>query len=62
MRNMTTPPRKRQPTYRDPDLSDKWIKEAEWRANNDPFWPKDARKITLRLVKELRRVNRETGR
>ncbi len=59
---MTNPPRKRQTSYRDPDLSDKWIKEAEWRANNDAFWPKDARKITLRLIKELRRVNRETGR
>lgn len=62
MTDNTRPPRKRDRSYRDPDLSDKWIAEAEWRAKNSPFWANDSKKIILRLVEELRKVNRETGR
>ena len=62
MSNRTRPPRPRTRSYRDPDLSDKWLDEAEWRAKNSPFWAGDSKKIILRLVEELRKVNRETGR
>lgn len=50
---------------RDPDLSDKWLGEAEWRALHDQsrkFERTDSRKIILRLVEELRRVNKEYDR
>lgn len=59
---MTRAPRPRRQSYRDPDLSDQWLHEAEYRARHELGWPKDARKITLRLIKELRRLNRETQR
>lgn len=62
MSGSTRPPSPRSGSYRDPDLSDKWLSEAEWRAVNTKLWPKDARKIILRLVLEVQRINRETGR
>lgn len=60
----TKPPRKRTSSYRDPDLSDKWLREAEYRALNDRTlnYESDSRKMILRLVKELKKVNKETGR
>lgn len=47
-------------SYRDPDLSDQWLSEAEWRAvrESSRFGSGDARKIILRLVREVRRLNR----
>lgn len=45
--------------YRDPDLSKKWLSEAEWRAHNDrglKFMLTDSRKIILRLVEEVRKL------
>lgn len=63
---MTTPPKKREDSYRDPTLSDKWLAEAEWRALNPNDSPKltqrDAQKLILRLVEEVRNINKETGR
>ncbi len=60
----TRPPRRRSGSYRDPDLSDRWLREARWRAERG--WPnlglRDARRIILRLVTEVERINRETGR
>lgn len=47
-------------SYRDPDLSKKWLSEAEWRAHNDrglKFMLTDSRKIILRLVEEVRKLN-----
>lgn len=61
----TTAPRKRTGSYRDPDLSDRWLAEAEHRAINDDsrrFKTSDSRRIIRRLVAEVRRINRETGR
>lgn len=59
----TIRPKKRSGSYRDPHLSDKWLKEAEWRVKNQPFMSsRDMRKIILRLIKELRDVNKETRR
>lgn len=60
MSSMTRPPRKRSGSYRDPDLSDKWLAEAQWRAERE--FHGDSAKIIQRLVNELQRVNRETGR
>lgn len=61
---MTSAPRKREPSYRDPDLSDRWLWEA--RARVEGRGPRlgmgDAKKIILRLLDEIERVNRETGR
>lgn len=49
--------------YRDPILSERWLWEAEWRATNPRGNPKltqrDACKIILRLVQEVRRLNKE---
>lgn len=47
-------------SYRDPDLSKKWLSEAEWRAHNDrgvKFMLTDSRKIILRLIEEVRKLN-----
>lgn len=47
-------------SYRDPDLSKKWLSEAEWRAHNDrglKFMLSDSRKIIVRLVEEVRKLN-----
>lgn len=47
-------------SYRDPDLSKKWLSEAEWRAHNDrglKFMLTDSRKIIVRLVEEVRKLN-----
>lgn len=52
-------------SYRDPDLSDRWLNEAEWRAVNDftkRYKVVDSRKTILRLVKEVRRLNKMLGR
>lgn len=64
MSGMTKPPRKRSGSYRDPDLSDKWLSEAEQRAtgHGPRLTGPDATKIILRLVKEIRKINRETDR
>lgn len=46
-------------SYRDPDLSKKWLSEAEWRAHNDrglKFMLTDSRKIILRLIEEVRKL------
>lgn len=63
---MTTAPKKRSNSYRDPTLSDKWIWEAKWRAEHPEGSPrltmKDARKIIVRLCEELERINKEIGR
>lgn len=61
---MTRPPRPRSGSYRDPDLSDRWLREAEARARRrGPYLNhSDACKLVLRLVQEVRRINRETGR
>lgn len=58
----TRPPVRRAHSYKDPDLSDKWLDEAVWRAQNEHMWPMSARKIILRLVQEIKEINRETGR
>lgn len=52
-------------SYRDPDLSDKWLKEALWRVDNDRsmrFKWKDAGLIIKRLVAEVRKLNRMLNR
>lgn len=52
-------------SYRDPDLGNQWLKEAEWRAQNDRtklFFTKDGSKIIVRLIKEIRKLNRMLGR
>jgi len=62
---MCKAPEKRGDSYRDPTLSDKWLDEAEWRAKNDfsrEFKQSASRFIILRLVQEIRNINRETGR
>lgn len=62
---MTKVPKKREGSYRDPTLSDRWLAEAEWRAKNDfsrEFKQSASRFIILRLVQEIRNINRETGR
>lgn len=63
---MTYPPKKRSDSYRDPTLSDRWLDEAEYRALNPQGNPRltqrDAQKLILRLVQEVRNINRETGR
>ncbi len=46
------------PTYRDPILSDRWLREAEWKATHEILWPRSARKIVLRLIKEVRQLRR----
>lgn len=51
--------------YRDPDLSDQWLKEALWRADNDKslgFMRRDARLIIKRLILEVRKLNRMLNR
>lgn len=48
-------------SYRDPDLSDKWLMEAEWRAQHDHFTGKnfsDRGKIIMRLVQEVHKLNK----
>lgn len=47
-------------SYRDPDLSDQWLDEAQWRAQRE--FRGDAAKIILRLVKEVRTINRRYSR
>lgn len=63
---MTKAPKKREGSYRDPTLSDRWLAEAKWRAINPHSYPKltqrDAQKLILRLVEEVRNINKETGR
>ena len=52
-------------SYRDPDLSDKWLAEAEWRARHDrtrKYRIHDNQLITERLVAEVRRLNEMLGR
>lgn len=52
-------------SYRDPDLSDKWLKEAEWRANHDRsirFMRRDAGLLIGRLVHEVRKLNKMMNR
>lgn len=51
--------RNREQSYRDPDLSDKWLREAEQRATGrgPRLTSQDAAKIILRLIKEVRRLN-----
>lgn len=52
-------------SYRDPDLSDQWLKEALWRAEQDRsirFMWKDAGLIIKRLVAEVRKLNRMLNR
>lgn len=51
--------RKRESSYRDPDLSDKWLREAEQRATGrgPRLTGQDAAKIILRLIQEVRRLN-----
>ena len=52
-------------SYRDPDLSDQWLKEAEWRAERDRsirFIRKDAGLIIRRLIYEVRKLNRMMNR
>lgn len=58
----TRAPKPRDDSYRDPHLSDQWLREAEWRAKHSAFWPRDARKIIHRLIQEVRDLNEETGR
>lgn len=50
----------RRNSYRDPDLSNRWLDEAEWRARRE--FRGDAAKIIIRLIKEVRRLNRMMGR
>lgn len=52
-------------SYRDPDLSDKWLSEADWRAENDrtrKFRAVDAGRIIKRLTFEVRKLNRMLNR
>lgn len=44
-------------SYRDPDLADLWLREAEHKARHNLSLP-DARKIILRLIQEVRKLNR----
>lgn len=57
-------PLPRADSYRDPDLSEKWLDEAWWRAGNDSgkAYLKDSRKIIKRLILEVRRLNKALGR
>lgn len=48
-------------SYRDPDLADLWLREAEHKARHNLTLP-DARKIILRLIQEVRKLNRLLGR
>lgn len=57
---MTTAPKRRGGSYRDPTLSDRWLREAELRADRE--FGGDAGKIIRRLVQEVRAINEETGR
>lgn len=61
---MTKAPAKRDGSYRDPSLSDRWLAEAEARAlgSHPKLNEVDAKKIILRLVQEVRDFNAETGR
>lgn len=55
----------RAPSYRDPDLSDKWLAEAVNRANYDTsrkFTDHDSRAIIRRLTAEVRKLNKMLGR
>ncbi|MGP5390637.1 hypothetical protein [Glutamicibacter arilaitensis] len=56
----TPPPVPARKSYRDPDLSDRWLAEAEHRATHDDsarFTTYDSRMIIGRLVAEVRRLN-----
>lgn len=56
----TPPPVPARESYRDPDLSEKWLKQAEHRATHDDskmFRDHDCRRIIRRLVAEVRRLN-----
>lgn len=47
-------------SYRDPDLSEKWLKEAKWRSLNDLYTHKNFHEHTLiifRLIEEVHRKN-----
>lgn len=47
-------------SYRDPDLSGKWLSEAEWRSYNDhssKYLSVDSRLTIRRLVEEVRKLN-----
>ncbi|MGP5043519.1 hypothetical protein ACTXJR_05745 [Glutamicibacter ardleyensis] len=48
-------------SYRDPDLSDQWLREAEDKARH-LLSRSDARKIILRLIQEVQKLNRLLGR
>ena len=46
-------------SYRDPDLSGKWLSEAEWRSYNDhssQYHAVDSRLTIRRLVEEVRKL------
>ena len=47
-------------SYRDPDLSQQWLREAEWKAKQRGIgalsYASDLRKITLRLIAEVKRL------
>lgn len=61
----TPPPAPARESYRDPDLSEKWLAEAEWRARHDrtrKYRIHDNQLITERLVAEVRRLNEMLGR
>lgn len=60
----TRAPEPRSGSYRDPDLSDQWLWEAERRAlgRGPRLKGKDAARIILRLVLEVHKINEETGR
>lgn len=64
MAEPTYPPKKRGIQYRDPTLSDRWLNEAQARAKGQGpmLTHDDACKIILRLVREVKNINRETGR
>lgn len=47
---------RREASYRDPDLSEQWLSEAKWRAERE--FRGDAAKIIIRLIAEVRRLNR----
>jgi hypothetical protein len=60
----TRAPEPRSGSYRDPDLSDQWLWEAEQRAlgAGPNLSGADVVGIILRLVDEVRNINEGTGR
>lgn len=46
-------------SYRDPDLSKRWLWEADWRADNDnsrKYKNQDAQRTIKRLTEEVRKL------